>query len=89
MPKNFNTIQEFWNFWDTHSTADYEDLMEDVSAEFAVSSDKTYFAIARDLIPQLKSHARQQGISAETLINLWLREKVAQKKLGKTIHTRR
>ncbi len=89
LPKNFGTLQEFWEFWDTHSTADYEDAMDEVSVEVAVSSDKTYFAVAKDLIPQLKFHARRQGISAETLINLWLREKVAQNKPGKPAHARR
>ena len=88
LPKNFGTLQEFWEFWDTHSTADYEDVMDDVSVEVALSSDKTYFAVARDLVPQLKSQAREQGISAETLINLWLQEKVAQSKPGKIVHTR-
>jgi len=29
LPENFDSLEEFWAFWDTHSTADYEDLMED------------------------------------------------------------
>jgi hypothetical protein len=33
LPQDFNTIEEFWSFWDTHSSADYEDFMEDVSVE--------------------------------------------------------
>lgn len=32
MPDNFDSLEEFWAFWDTHSTADYEDLMEDVES---------------------------------------------------------
>ena len=38
---------------------------------------KVYCAVAKDLLTQLQIHARQQGVSTETLINLWLREKVA------------
>lgn len=30
LPENFHSLEEFWAFWDTHSTADYEELMEDV-----------------------------------------------------------
>lgn len=30
LPENFYSLEEFWAFWDTHSTADYEDLIEDV-----------------------------------------------------------
>lgn len=33
LPDNFESLEEFWQFWDTHSTADYEDLMEDVEVE--------------------------------------------------------
>ena len=30
LPDNFATLDEFWGFWDTHSSADYEDAMEDL-----------------------------------------------------------
>jgi len=29
LPENFRSLEEFWTFWDSHSTADYEDFMED------------------------------------------------------------
>lgn len=78
LPKNFNTLEEFWNFWDTHSSADYEDLMDDVSVEIDISSSKVYYPVAKELIAHLRTHARKQGVSTETLINLWLRERVGQ-----------
>lgn len=31
LPDNFDSLEEFWAFWNTHSTADYEDQMEDVA----------------------------------------------------------
>ncbi len=76
LPKNFDTIEEFWNFWDTHSSADYEDLMEDVPVEINISGSKVYYPVAKELIVHLRNHARKQGVSTETLINLWLRERV-------------
>lgn len=33
LPENFRLLEEFWAFWDTHSTADYEDLMEDLDVQ--------------------------------------------------------
>lgn len=33
LPEDFGTIEEFWGFWDTHSSADYEDVMEAVEVE--------------------------------------------------------
>ena len=77
LPDNFTTLEEFWKFWDTHSSADYEDVMEPVEAEIDLSSEKVYCPVAKDLIIQVRTQARQQGISTETLINLWLQEKIA------------
>jgi hypothetical protein len=78
LPENFNSLEEFWGFWDTHSTADYEDLMEDVDLQISLDSNKIYYAIAKDLAALLRTQARRQGVSAQTLINLWLREKVTE-----------
>jgi len=33
MPESFNTREEASDFWDTHSTADYEEVMEPVEVE--------------------------------------------------------
>ncbi|KAF5412314.1 MAG: hypothetical protein C5S47_01665 [Candidatus Methanogasteraceae archaeon] len=76
LPDDFGSLEEFWTFWDAHSTADYEDLMEDVDVRMDIHSSKVYCAVAKDLLVQLRTRARQQGVSTETLINLWLREKV-------------
>lgn len=76
LPQNFNTLEEFWNFWDTHRSADYEDLMDDVAVEIDISGSKVYYPVAKELIAHLRTHARKQGVSTETLINLWLRERM-------------
>ena len=78
LPENFNSLEDFWAFWDTHSTADYEAFMEDVDIQTNLGSSKIYCAVARDLIAPLQSRARQQGVSAQTLLNLWLREKMME-----------
>jgi uncharacterized FlaG/YvyC family protein len=33
LPDNFSTLEELSDFWDTHSSADYEDVMEPVEVE--------------------------------------------------------
>jgi len=77
LPENFDSFETFWNFWDTHSSADYEEFTEPVEAEIHLSSRKIYCAIAKDLFAQVKRQARVQGVSSETLINLWLKEKLS------------
>jgi hypothetical protein len=76
LPENFDTVEELWSFWDTHSSADYEDVMEAVEVEMDLSSSRVYCPVAKDLVRQVRSRARQQGVSTETLINLWLQEKL-------------
>jgi hypothetical protein len=78
LPDNFESIGDFQEFWDTHSSADYEELMEDVEIEVDIRSSRVYCAVARDILTQLRVQARRQGVSTETLINLWLREKAAE-----------
>ena len=38
LPENFRSLEEFWTFGDSHSTADYEDFMEDVDMDVAIRS---------------------------------------------------
>ena len=45
LPENFSTLDELWEFWDTHSSADYEDTMEPVEAEIDVSSSKVSLSL--------------------------------------------
>lgn len=78
LPENFEALEEFWAFWDSHSTADYEDLMEDVDIEVDIRSEKVYCAIAKEIAEQIQTEARRQGVSAETLVNLWLKEKLLE-----------
>lgn len=77
LPENFDSLEGFWDFWDSHSSADYEEFMEPAEAEIRLASRKIYCAIANDLFTQVKTQAKLQGVSSETLINLWLKEKVS------------
>ena len=76
LPEDFHTLEELSDFWDTHSSADYEEVREPVEVEIDLSSSKVYCPVAKDLLHQVRRQARQQGVSTETLINLWLQEKL-------------
>lgn len=77
LPEEFSSLTEAGAFWDTHSTADYEDVMEDVAFEITLTGKPTYyFAVAKDMAKALHDVAQQQGVSTQTLINLWLQEKL-------------
>ena len=78
LPDNFDSLEALGMFWDTHSTADYEDLMEDVDMQVDIRSRRVYCAVAQDILTHIHTAARRQGVSPETLMNLWLREKAAE-----------
>ena len=76
IPKEFRSIDEFWKFWDSHSTADYQDQMEDVEVSVNIRSQKVYCPIAHDIVQDIRKEAERQGVSTETLVNVWLKEKL-------------
>jgi len=79
LPEEFTSSTEAGEFWDTHDSTDYEDHMEDVSFEINLTRKPTRtYAIATDIAIQLQAVAEQQGISTQTLINLWLQERLTQ-----------
>jgi len=73
VPENM-TIEEASEFWDTHSVADYPSHV--VQFEYRPEEKITFVAIANDLLHQLEKQAKKQGASVETLINLWIKEKL-------------
>jgi len=67
-------IAEASEFWDTHSVADYPSHV--VQLEYAPEERTTFIAIADDLLTQVRQLANKRGVSVETLVNLWIQEKV-------------
>ena len=77
LPEDFHALEAFWAFWDAHSSANYEGMMETVEAGVDLHSSKIHCAVAKDIMAQVRAQARRQGVSTATLINLWLQEKAA------------
>ena len=65
-------------FWDTHDLADYWDQTEPAEFEVDVRSEVTYYALDRKLSEDVRSLAKKRGVSADTLLNLWVQEKLQQ-----------
>lgn len=73
IPDNM-TIEEASEFWDTHSIADYPSHV--VQLEYKPEERITFVAISNDLLSQLEKLAKKRGVSIETLVNLWVQEKL-------------
>jgi hypothetical protein len=71
------TLEEIADFWDTHSLADYWD--ETYEVEFEVRAKRRRrITIVPEVYEQVETRAREDGILPETLINLWIVERLQQ-----------
>lgn len=75
------TIDEIAEFWDTHSLADYWEQTHEV--EFEVRAQRRRrVTLDPDVYAWLERQARARGILPETLVNLWLLERLQQSGQG-------
>jgi hypothetical protein len=72
------SYKEIGNFWDTHDLSDVWDKTQEAQFDVDIKSETTYYALDKKLAEQLHTIARKRGISADTLINLWVQEKLQE-----------
>jgi len=83
IPEHFKSIEEAAEFWDSHDLADYWDLTREANFEVDIQRRVFLTALEPELAKKLGDCAHKQGISTETLINVWLSEKLAEATQGK------
>ncbi len=74
IPENM-TIEEASEFWDTHDVADYPSHV--IRMQYTPEARVTFVAIANQFLSPLEQLAQKDGISLETLVNLWIQEKLS------------
>jgi hypothetical protein len=74
------SYREIAEFWDTHDLTEYWDKTKPVEFEVDIQSEATYYPVENALSKKIRSAARKRGISAETLLNLWVKEKLEGKR---------
>lgn len=80
MPEEFKTIKEAGDFWDKHDLGDYWEFTREVKFDIRVPPAPRYIPLERDIAKVVVKIARHRHISIETLINLWLKERLLQKR---------
>ena len=70
------SYEEIGEFWDTHDLAEYWDQTKPAKFEVDIQSEVTYYAVDNELSTRIQASSRQRGISADTLLNLWVQEKL-------------
>ena len=71
------SLEEIAEFWDTHSLADYWDQTHEVEFEVRAKR-RRRVTIDPEVYSQVAVHARTRGILPETLVNLWLIERLTK-----------
>jgi len=69
-----DTLEKMGEFWDTHDFTDF-DNPNAPDVEFKISC---AVPIELDLLTLLEKQARLRGVKVETLVNLWLQQKLAE-----------
>ncbi len=72
------TYREMGEFWDTHDLSDYWDQTYPVEFDVDLQSSVTYFPLEAKLSKKIRLVAEQHGVSPETLLNLWVQEKLLE-----------
>ena len=72
-----DSLDAIAEFWDTHSLADYWDQTEPAEFEFDPQARRRYLvAIDPEILARVRTVAKQKGLQTESLINLWLEQKL-------------
>lgn len=75
----FKSYKEEANFWDSHSLADYQDLLKPVKFKFAKNL-STPLTIRMDekTLNKLREEAHKKGIGPTTLARMWIMERIVR-----------
>ena len=76
LPKEFIDVDEAVKYWETHSLKNYLDGKEDIDLETLEKSRKKWIPLATSLFDKIASLAKKEGVSVETLVNLWISERL-------------
>ena len=72
-----SSVEEIAEFWDSHSLDDYWDQTREVEFEVRAKQ-RRRITLDPEIYARVEAQARTRGISPETLINLWVVERLKE-----------
>ena len=72
------SYKEIGEFWDTHDLSEYWGQTKKVECEVDIEGEITYYSLDKKLAKKVQSIAQKRGVSGDTLINLWVQEKLQE-----------
>ena len=79
IPEDFDSLNAASDFWDDQSVADHWDNTKEAVFDVEIKPEPRYVALESELSKQVAKISRQKGIMPETLVNLWIKEKISAK----------
>ena len=77
LPETFGSEEQAGEFWDTHSTADYEEYLEPVDMTIEIKKRSYIIEIDHDSFMALCQYSKKVNTPVKTLANRILKEKLA------------
>ncbi len=71
------TPEEIGEFWDNHSLADYWEKTKEVDVEVRAKRIRRV-TLDPDIYARIEAEARTRGVLPETLVNVWLAERLGR-----------
>ncbi len=71
---------EIGEYWDKHDLSDVWGKTKKVKFDVVLEPEATYYPIEKDLSEKIQSVAKKQGVSSDTLVNLWLEQKIKEQR---------
>jgi len=79
IPDQFTSFEALANFWETHDLTDYEDQFQEVNYKVARKPTRQFVVTLSDeLTNTLRKATHREGVSMQTLVNLWVQERLQQ-----------
>jgi len=77
IPDEFKTVKAASDFWDKHDITDYWDDTKEVKFGASLKKEPKYIALEESIAKKALAVAKEKHVSIETLVNLWLKEKLS------------
>ena len=77
LPEAFASEDEAGEFWDTHSTADYEEYLEPVDAVIDIKQRRFEIEVDRETFIALNIYAKKVNMPVKNLASNIIRENIA------------
>ncbi len=79
IPEHFASAEEAGDYWDVHDLADYWDETSEADVRFNLKSRHYLIGLAPEIAEELQKVAQAEGVSSQTIANLWLQEKLRER----------